>query len=137
MKVTREVKDYIRKRIDVLLPTPSQTEIMEELKEEAKIVCMQLHNDFTKLVAQTLASFIDTHPDAVGLDFHILTHHWDSKPCCISANFRDTAISKELDQARRVREQQREQLEEIAIIDAVNCKTAADIDAMLIELINR
>lgn len=139
MKVTREVKDYIRKRVHQLTPTPVQQVVKDELIELAEAFAEELGKTVDELVTNETLRFVTEHPDAEGCVFHTARTYYSSKPsqCSVYFDMSGSKLQTELNQANSIRQDTVENLIEIATIDAVNCATAMDIDAMIMSLINR
>lgn len=88
MKITNELRDYVKRRVDEIIPLPTSKAEADSVKDR----CQELSDEFTKFMSEKEAEFIaliSTEPDLEGVVFEgVSTHHskyylkcsWDNNP---------------------------------------------------------
>ena len=133
MKLTNEVKEYIRKRLSTLIPEPVQKGILEDLLIELDEVCKKLDVDIKNMSTQAAAEFVELHPEMNGVEFQTSR----CSEVCVCANVTQSELKREIIQATRLREEHIAMLEAMAHVDASNCKSSTELDERLVELVKR
>lgn len=129
MKLTNEIKWYIRTRLDELVKPICDTELAK-LKKDVQDCEVNLTAEVEKLIAETADKFVNEHPETQGIKVVItntcpLQIEFDATKLEVSEKFRKASI----DRIKRI-----DRLEILAHLDAQNCKDAIELDEMLIKL---
>lgn len=133
MKLTSEVKEYIRKRLSMLISEPVQEGILEDLKTELDAVCKKLDTDIKNMLTRAAADFVELHPEMNGVELQASRYG----EVCVGYNYGKSELYRELVQAKKLRDDYLDMLEAMAHIDASNCKSSTELDERLVELVKR
>lgn len=129
MKLTNEIKWYIRTRLDELVKPTCDTELAK-LKKDVKECEKNLTAEVERLIAETADKFVNEHPETQGIKVVItstcpLQIEFDATKLEVSEKFRKASV----DRIKRI-----DRLEILAHLDAQNCKNAIELDKMLVKL---
>ena len=133
MRLTNEVKNYIEKRVEQLVPKSCLEAQLSELEEAGERVAAELNAKIALLMKETLDEFVKTHPEAEGSDFDF--NRYGSNYFIYTT--RHSALSKELRQANELRKELVNNIVAMVQFDAANCKDSIALDERIVELVNR
>ena len=133
MRLTNEVKTYIEKRVEQLVPKSCLEDQLNALQEEGDKVAEELNAKISALKQETLSEFVKAHPEALGSEFSF--NRYGSEYFVYST--RHSELQKELTQAQALRKEVVENTIAMAHIDASCCSNSAELDEAIIRLVNR
>ena len=133
MRLTNEVKNYIEKRVEQLVPKSCLEAQLNELEEAGDRVAAELNAKVEALMKEMLNEFVKTHPEAEGSEFHF--NKYGSS--YFVYNTRHSALSKELVQANELRKELVNNIVAMVQFDAASCKDSIALDERIVELVNR
>jgi hypothetical protein len=133
MKLTSEVKAYIAKRVEQLVPKSCLEDQLVALQEAGDEVAKELNAKILALKQETLNEFVEAHPEALGSDFSVNRY---GNEYFIYSTLR-SELQKELTQAMTLRREVVETTIAMAHIDASSCSNSAELDEAIIRLVNR
>lgn len=133
MRLTIEIKQYIRDRLNVLVPEPYQKQMLVDLENEAHSLESEAAVQIQAVLDAVTEEFIKTHPVASGCEFEI----YRVNPLQIKLYTHTCTLDSDLKEAQRQRNQLIEQLVAMAQIDATSCTNSIELDEVLVKLANR
>jgi hypothetical protein len=133
MKLTNEVKTYIAKRVEQLMPKSCLEDQLIALQEAGEEIAKELNAKILALKQETLNEFVKAHPEALGSEFEFNRYNNN----CIVCNTYNSELQKELSQAMALRREVVENTIAMAHIDASSCSNATELDEAIVRLINR
>lgn len=133
MRLTNEVKAYIEKRVEQLVPKSCLEDQLAALQEAGDEVAKELSAKILALKQEALNEFVKAHPEALGSEFELYKYGKEHVVC----NIRHSELQKELTQAIELRREVVENTIAMAHIDASSCSNSAELDEAIIRLVNR
>lgn len=129
MKLTNELKWYIRTRLEELV-SPVHDAEFAKLRKDAKECEKKLTAEVEKLIAKTVDEFVKDHPEAQGIKAVF------ANTCPLQIEFDATGheLSDRLRKAEFARMKRIDRLETLAHLDVQNCKGAIELDEALVKL---
>jgi hypothetical protein len=133
VRLTNEVKAYIEKRVDQLVPKSCLENQLAELQEAGDEVVKELNAKILALKQEVLDEFVKAHPEALGSEFEL--NRYGSGYFVYST--RHSELQKELTQANELRKELVNNIVAMVQFDAANCKDSIALDERIVELVNR
>lgn len=131
MRVTNEVREYIQRAVASKLPEPSckaEFEAFEkEINEACKAMTKEVHRHFQKLVDD----YMDSHPTAKQVEFGLSYMHRDG--VYVFSRTTESELSKELQEARRERDEFQDIITKRLFIQASFVKSMEELDKLIAE----
>lgn len=133
MRLTNEVKTYIEKRVEQLVPKSCLEDQLAALQEEGDKMTKELNAKILALKQETLNEFVKKHPEAIGSEFTFNRYGGEN----FVFSTRGSELQTELTQANILRKGIVENVIAMAHIDASCCSNSAELDEAIIRLVNR
>lgn len=133
MRLTNEVKAYIERRVEQLVPKSCLEAQLSTLQEEGDKVAEELNAKISALKQEALNEFVKAHPEALGSEFNL--NRYGSTYFAYSTRYSE--LQKELDQAIALRREIVKNTIAMAHIDASSCSNSAELDEAIVRLVNR
>lgn len=133
MRLTNEVKDYIKKRVEQLVPKSIEEAHVETFRELLDEACLDIASKLDELICKKTDEMVTRFPDLMGLQFKVA--RYGTCPICYEDGH--TKIVTELREANILRDQYIENIIAMVQFDAQNCKDSVQLDERIVELANR
>lgn len=133
MRLTNEVKTYIEKRVEQLVPKPCLEAQLAELQRLGNEFAKELNAKISALRQETINELVKAHPEALGAEFQF--NRYGSEYFVFSA--KGSELHQELIQATNLRKEIVENTIAMAHIDAACCSSSAELDEAIVRLVNR
>lgn len=133
MRLTTEVKDYIQKRVDTLVPKPAVENVFEDIKPHLDSVCEELQEEIKALFKKATEDLVKLYPELVGLEFEISRYGKNA----VVYEYKNTDIWKDVLYANELRRQHMNDIVAMVQFDAGRIKDSIALDERIVELVNR
>lgn len=133
MRLTNEVKDYIKKRVEQLVPEPIEKTHVEAFRSLLDETCLEIADKLNEVIALKIDELVAKHPELAGLQFKVARYG----TCPICYEDERTKIVTELREANIFRDCHIDNIIAMAQFDAQNCKDSIQLDERIVELSNR
>lgn len=127
MRITYQVRDYIRKTIDKKLAPVTLEQDCKMLEQAMQDSAAVINERFEQIVKEEIQTLVDKHPELKGVKLY-------DRYGKLQYNISDVAIFEELKSLKADREQYLYELVDRVCIDATGCKTTEDLIALITEL---